>query len=137
MHVFSKAAAVLLLSALSIGSAHSQQLKDGALSGEVLSASAVVSFGTTGSVLLVPNDRFYVLTQACREGFGTATLAGSTLGPVVTSNPCLTYTPGIAFQPGEEITFTAVQQFPGQTGSITISLTGVLVDPNQGGDDDD
>jgi len=124
---------------LATGPAHSQTLEAGALTGDIRSATAVAPFDTTTTVLFVPADSTYILTQACLETGGMSgpgTLSGSVLGDFLTGFGCTVFTPGLAFEAGELITFTGPPEppFPGPTGDVSALITGVLV--KSGSEDD-
>lgn len=135
MHLVSGLGAALLSILLVKGHAYGQTIKDGTLTGEVRSATAEALEGTTETLLFVPPDRAFIMTQACVIGV----LSGSVLGKVSENSGCRVYTPGIAFQPGELILLTAlpIPPFPGPGGDASALITGVLVDLVGEEDDDE
>src|SRR5262249_59792458 len=75
------------------GPAHAQAVKGGDVSGTLVSASAIG--GET--VLTVPSDKVFVLTQWCSEDIRSFELrAGSLVIPTsINADSCATYEPGI------------------------------------------
>ena len=111
---------------------HGQTIEAGGLTGDVVSATAAAPFETTTTVLFVPADSTYILTQACVTSGAQAappTLSGSVLGQIFTGFECTEYSPGIAFQSGELITFTGqpVPPFPAPAEDSRVLITGVMV----------
>lgn len=140
MRVASGSAAVLFSALLVSGPAHGQTIEAGGLTGDIVSATAAAPFETTTTVLFVPVDSTYILTQACLTSGGMAlppTLSGSVLGDFLMSGGCTVFTPGLAFQPGELITLTGqpLPPFPGPASDSTALITGVLV--KSGSEEDD
>ena len=77
MRVLSGISVILLSIMLVTGHAYSQTLKKGTLTGEIRSATAEAPETTSTSVLLVPENRFYVMTQACLGGGRTFRIRNS------------------------------------------------------------
>src|SRR5262249_14098502 len=116
-----------------------QTVKNGGLTGNIVSVSVEVPVDGSAEVYTTPRNDFFILTQFCSSvsGFGPVTLRGSTFGPVVTSlSPiaplyCVTFVPGVAFAHNETLTCDAPSSFPNcQTcGTPTpqrCMITGVL-----------
>lgn len=85
----------LLAAALLGASAHAQSVKNGAVSGTVMSASGIAA----ATLLAVPAGKSFVLTQLCSEDtrsfkltVGGNTIVPSTLEPLA----CQSFTPGVA-----------------------------------------
>src|SRR5262245_33223410 len=101
-------AAVCILSLTGSG-AHAQAVKAGQISGTLVSASAAAG----DTVLTVPSDKVFVLTQWCSEDIRSFQLtAGSLVVPSrVELDSCASYQPGIAIPGGTGITCTPVGGF--------------------------
>jgi len=118
------------------GPAFAQTVKQGNLSGTLVSASATAPMGGTDAVILTtPASGAFVLTQICTAGTPSsnnednARVVGSTLGPSAQSygtdslGACTVYTPGLAIPPGEELRCAQ----GGASGSaVTCTVSGVL-----------
>ncbi len=111
----------------------------GAFGSNVVSRSAnvVVDENVNSVVLLVvPENRSYLMTQACVY-YDAATVVGSQLGDVVLDGYCTAYKPGIAFAPGETISCTSKVLGYSPFDSTTCLITGVLKrQPRHRGHDD-
>lgn len=118
------------------GPAFAQAVKQGNVSGTLVSASgSALTGGTDALILTTPASGAFVLTQICTAGTPGSNnedevrVVGSTLGPIAQSygtdslGVCTAYTPGLAIPPGEEL--RCVQA--GASGSaVTCTVTGVL-----------
>jgi hypothetical protein len=106
------------------GPAHAQTVKGGEVSGTLVSASALG--GET--VLTVPSDKAFVLTQWCSEDIRSFELrAGSLVIPTsINADSCATYQPGIVVSGGTAITCTPTGGF--SFGKHCL-VTGVLTSP--------
>jgi hypothetical protein len=103
-----------------------QELKLGTLSGTVMSFGLSVPAGTTVAALTVPADKSFVVTQVCLALVTDFTLNGSVFGtaPLCELTGGGKYSPGIAFAPGESVTFTN-----SSAHAATVVINGVLVKP--------
>jgi hypothetical protein len=84
------------------GAAHALAVKNGAVSGTLVSGSADIG----GTVLMVPSEKAFVLTQACGEDLRSFQL---TAGSLIVPSPfdavsCAEYTPGIVIPGGTAVT---------------------------------
>lgn len=90
-----------------VSTASAQTVKDGELSGQILSAGATAAPGTSVTLLTTPATGFYVLTHAVLSGC-TGSISASGFGPIVShGNSSSSYTPGIALPPSSTITCTS------------------------------
>jgi hypothetical protein len=101
------AAALILW--LTGGAAHAQLVKNGAVTGTLVSESADIG----GTVLTVPSDKAFVLTQVCSEDLRSFQLtAGSLIVPTtINAVSCAEYAPGIVFPGGAAVTCTPTGNF--------------------------
>jgi hypothetical protein len=104
--------------------AHAQTVKAGEVSGTLVSASALAG----DTVLTVPSDKAFVLTQWCSEDIRAFELrAGSLVIPSsINADSCATYRPGIVVAGGTEITCSPTGAF--SFGEHCL-VTGVLTSP--------
>jgi hypothetical protein len=129
---------VALVAALCVESASAQAVKQGNLSGTIVSASAVALTGGSDAVLLTtPASGAYVLTQVCIQSTPGANnneqaqILGSTVGRIALILPevgtdggaCTTFSPGFFLPAGEEL---RCAQGGVSASAITCSVTGVL-----------
>ena len=117
------------------GPAFAQTVKQGNVSGTLLSASGSAPMGgTDGAILTTPASGAFVLTQICTTGEpgsnngDNAQVVGSTVGVIAQSygadlGSCTVYTPGLAIPPGEELRCV---QGGASTGAVRCTVTGVL-----------
>jgi hypothetical protein len=105
---------------LGAGVAGAQQIKNGDLTGTVMSGHALVDGNGQANVLQTPTKGQFIMTQFCKEANSTQ-LQGSTVGVITTDNDCTTFFPGVAI-PANEILFC--RNLDGQSRSC--SVTGVL-----------
>lgn len=118
------------------GTASAQVVKQGNLSGTLVSASGTApSAGVDGPILTTPASGAFVLTQLCTAGTPgqnngeNARVVGGTLGVITqqygdsTLGSCTVYTPGVAIPPGEELRCV---QIGASAGPVTCTVTGVL-----------
>ena len=134
----SRFAIAAFAAALFATSASGQAVKNGTLSGTIVSANAVAPTGGSDAVLLTaPATGRLVITQICAQGTSganngdAAQVVGSTLGRFglaiasgdVGEGACTNFSPGFAVPAGEELRC-------GQTGAsgspVSCSITGVL-----------
>src|SRR5262245_44871595 len=94
---------------LGSGTAGAQALKNGTVSGTLVSASADIG----GTVLTVPSDKAFVLTQTCSEDLRSFQLtAGSLIVPTtINAVSCAEYAPGIVFPGGSALTCSPTGNF--------------------------
>ena len=142
MRIVSGLGAALLAVILLTGPVQGQTIEAGALTGDIVSATAAAPIETTTTVLFVPADSTYIMTQACVSPggpSGSPTLSGSVLGDLIIDVGCTEFTPGLAFQSGELITFTGqtMSPFPVPASDSTVLITGVLVKSGAVADEDD
>ena len=85
--------------------AEAQRVRQGTLSGTVVSASATVQGLSSTVVVTEPAAGFYILKQVCFSDPGLLSLSGSVTGVVVTDSgsQCTTYEPGIGLVADEEL----------------------------------
>jgi hypothetical protein len=118
------------------GPAFAQAVKQGNVSGTLVSASgSAPTGGTVATILTTPASGAFVLTQICTAGTPAANnevqvrVVGSTLGPIAQSydtgslGTCTVYTPGLAIPPGEELRCV---QGGASASAVTCTVTGVL-----------
>jgi hypothetical protein len=118
------------------GPALAQTVKQGNVSGTVLSASGSAPMGgTDGPILTTPPSGTFVLTQICTTGASGSNnednvqVVGSTIGAIAQSyatgnlGSCTVYTPGLAIPPGEEL---RCAQGGASSGAVRCTVTGVL-----------
>jgi len=118
------------------GPAFAQAVKQGNVSGTLVSASGSAPMGGTDALILTtPASGAFVLTQICTAGTPgsnnevQARVVGSTLGPIAQSygtdslGACTVYTPGLAIPPGEELRCV---QGGASASAVTCTVTGVL-----------
>jgi len=106
-----------------VRASEAQVIKNGALSGVVVSKSIAVPVSSSAPVFTAPaaGKGVFVLTQFCRSN--CPELSGSTLGRIGdNSTGCTTYTPGIALPPGEVLTCTS----SGCDSPVPCTITGVV-----------
>ena len=104
---------VLLSSVAGVAQVHAQQqITSSALSGEMKSLTAVVGPSSEVSLLSIPVDRNFVLTQVCRStGSGSDyrlhNVGGGGPGSQATldNSVCQEYTPGLVFYAGDDVVF--------------------------------
>jgi len=107
--------------ALAAGSAQAQQIKNGELSGTLMSGHALVTANGQANVLQTPSKGQFIMTQFCRED-GDTDLQGSSLGVITTpNNNCTEFSPGVPV-PRDEVLFC--RNNDGQSRSC--SVIGVL-----------
>jgi len=114
MRILPTRSGLLLLAAPS----GAQEVENSTVSGTLVSRSATIPAGdTSAEVFSVPSDASFVLTQACASsanigiisplprpiGVTTVSLVGSELGIVPLPGACVSFEPGVAFAPGEQI----------------------------------
>jgi hypothetical protein len=100
-----------------------QVIKNGSLSGVVVSKGIVLQAPGSAPVFTTPaaGKGVFVLTQFCRSN--CPDLSGSTLGKIGDNGiGCTTYSPGIAFPPGETLTCTS----QGCDFAVPCTITGVV-----------
>jgi hypothetical protein len=131
MRIVTALFAAALTSLAYTNSAAGQDLTAGTLTGEVVSALAEAAGSTTVTVLDVPPQRFFVLTQSCFARNPQSLLDGSDSGrlPLVNQD-CTVYTPGLVYEPGEILTYTNPVPPPNVD---FVTVTGVLVPMNTPG----
>jgi hypothetical protein len=106
-----------------VRAAEAQVIKNGELSGIVVSKSLVLQSSGFAPIFMMPaaGKGVFVLTQFCRSN--CPDLSGSTLGRIGDTGPgCTTYSPGIAFPPGETLTCTSA----GCDFTVPCTITGVV-----------
>lgn len=106
----------------------------GGLTGEIVSASAVMASTQTGvTVYTTPATGEFVLTQICVSYSGSLTgyyglLQGSTVGPLAsgaagsTSGKCTEYFPGLSIPPNEALTMNDDATINGPTVATIIGV---------------
>jgi hypothetical protein len=128
--------AAALITLLCASAVSAQVVKQGTVSGTIVSATATTAGGGTDAVLLTtPASGAFILTQVCMIGTPgannerNAQIVGSTLGRLATAAPdsdlgfCTTFTPGLFLPSGEELRCTQV----GASGSsVTCTVTAVV-----------
>jgi hypothetical protein len=96
-----------------------QSIKDGGLTGVMVTRAARVGPATDITFLTVPANRFFILTQACfTTGEGTnlrfngvggedGNQGGTQLEPQATldNTECKVFTPGLVYHPGDAVRF--------------------------------
>ena len=104
--------------------AHAQTVKNSEVSGTLVSASA--AGGST--VLTVPSDKAFVLTQWCSEDLRAFQLtAGDLIVPTsISAVGCAEYRPGIVIAAGTAVTCTPTGAFSFGKNCL---VTGVLTAP--------
>jgi hypothetical protein len=129
--------AIFVLSLVFVsGPAFAQAVKQGNLSGTVVSASGTAPMGGTDALILTtPASGAFVLTQICTAGApgsnneDNVRVVGSTVGPIAQSydtgdlGSCTAYTPGLAIPAGEELRCV---QSGASGGAASCTVTGVL-----------
>jgi hypothetical protein len=98
-----------------------QSVKNGQVSGTLVSASAVGG----DTIFTVPGDKAFVLTQWCSEDLRAFQLtAGNLIVPTaISAVGCAAYEPGVVIAPGTGITCTPTGAFSFGTHCL---ITGVL-----------
>jgi hypothetical protein len=122
--------------ALVSGPALAQVVKQGNVSGTLLSASGVApQGGTQGTILNVPAAGAFVLTQVCVAGApgannaDNAQVVGSTIGNIALQygdgvlGSCTVFTPGLSIPAGEELRCV---QLGASSSAVTCTVTGVV-----------
>jgi hypothetical protein len=107
-----------------VRSSEAQVIKNGALSGVIVSKSIAVPASSSAPVFTTPaaGKGVFVLTQFCRSN--CPELSGSTLARIGDNGSgCTTYSPGIALPPGETLTCTSSGCDPGAPCTITGVVT--------------
>lgn len=105
---------------LAAGTAWAQQIKNGNLSGTLMSGHALVTGNGQANVLQTPSKGNFIMTQFCKEDNDTE-LQGSSLGVITTTNSCTTFSPGVPI-PRDEVLFCRNPD----TQSRSCSVMGVL-----------
>jgi hypothetical protein len=118
------------------GAALAQTVKQGNVSGTLVSASGTAPMGGTEvAILTTPASGAFVLTQICTTGApgsnneDNVRVVGSTIGALAQSygtgnlGSCTVYTPGLAIPPGEELRCV---QGGASSGAASCTVTGVL-----------
>jgi hypothetical protein len=108
---------------IGVRAVEAQVIKNGALSGVVVSKSIVLEQPSAVAIYTTPpaGKGVFVLTQFCRSN--CPDLSGSTLGKIGDNGlGCTSYSPGIAFPPGETLTCTNT----GCGFSVPCTITGVV-----------
>jgi hypothetical protein len=107
-------AAVVLSSLVGVARAQAQQqqIKNGVLSGEMTTLTAVVGPGSDVVLLSVPGDSNFVLTQVCwPTGSGSDFRlhnvggGGDTSQATLDGTACREYTPGLVFYGGSDVVY--------------------------------
>lgn len=127
---FFASAVAAAMGASSAAPAQEVTVSGGAVAGKILSHSvAGVPTATTATVLTVPKRGRFVLTLICSGFRGEIPFNGSIFGfiaqtpPAGGSGSCQSLLPGVALNPGEDITCTDPGGFP---GGISCQASGVL-----------
>jgi len=129
-HIGVSALALVVGGLLIASAAHAGQSTGGTVkgqvSGQIRSGSAdVINIPVT--VLSVPSDRVFVMTQACIAGPFGISLHSQALGKIATEGDygswCTSYTPGIVL-PAADVLSCVAEFFSSQPGTCTV--TGVL-----------
>lgn len=109
------------------------KVTNGTVSGELISATVTVPDPKgTAQIYIVPEDRYFVLTQVCTFRLDYAQVSGSnvlgTISPLggPDSSNCLTYSPGVAVPPGEILTCKDVNYNSTEGGVVWCMITGIL-----------
>ena len=98
--------------ATSVASAQDVTASGGAVAGNILSGSVEVDPSATATIITVPENGRFVLTLICSDPGGEIPFNGSTFGfiaqtPIGTGRTgCQSLLPGVALNPGEDITCT-------------------------------
>ena len=113
-----------------------QSVKNGGLSGQVLSGSAsALTGGTDTTILTTPANGVFVLTQICTMGTpgsnneNNAFVSGATIGRIAQQyatdglGSCTQYAPGILIPSSEELRCV---QSGASSSAVTCSVTGVV-----------
>jgi hypothetical protein len=111
-------------SATSVASAQEVTASGGAVAGTILSASVEVDPGATATIITVPENGRFVLTLICARLVREIPFSGSTFGFIAQTPPdgtyCQSLLPGVALNPGEDITCSAPER------AINCQASGVL-----------
>lgn len=94
------AAAIAVLTLLPLPT-EAQRVSGGGANGTIISASALRSGGPV-TILTTPANGHFILTTFCAVG-GSATLSGSTFGPIVSTTGCEHFSPGVAIPSNEDL----------------------------------
>jgi hypothetical protein len=105
------ASAMAAMLATSVASAQEVTVSGGAVAGKIISASVEVGSNATATVMTVPENGFFVLTLICSgPNISEVPFHGSIFGFIAQSPPgqgaggCQEFLPGVALNPGEDIT---------------------------------
>jgi hypothetical protein len=126
-----------LLTSLHAGSAAAQTVKNGTISGTLVSASASAPTGGTDAVLLTtPSTGAFILTQVCTMSSPGANnqdnvqVVGSTVGRLALETKddfnfgsCTTFQPGLPLPAGEELRCV---QVGASASAVTCTVIGVV-----------
>lgn len=131
-----RSALLALALALAASPSLAQSVKNGGLSGQLLSGSAsALTGGTDATILTTPANGVFVLTQICTMGTpganneNNAFVAGGTIGRIAqvygsdALGSCTSYAPGIALPSSEELRCVQAGASP---SAVTCSVTGVV-----------
>ena len=112
--------ALMVAIALAVGSAQAQQIKNGELTGTLMSGHTLVTGNGQANVLQTPSKGRFIMTQFCKEDSDTD-LQGSTLGVITTTKDCTEFSPGVPI-PRDEVLFCR----NGDSQSRSCSVMGLL-----------
>ncbi len=116
-----KNAMVVSLVALASATAIAQTVKNGELSGTIISKSVTIPAASSANVYTTPAAGFFVLTQIC-SSTNNIVLTGTTMGEIHRNQTdCQSFTPGIVMPAGE--TLSCYNQYGNPFSCV---ITGIL-----------